>query len=110
MIYDASAEIPPNNYWYYGQQNMKAVAQARKIDNLYLSWTSNFSCAPDSFLLHYVRWLMGHKPYLVLEIDSHTADAGLDTRVEAFLDIVESYRRHMSPVAVKPFQRRYHIV
>jgi len=110
MIYDARAEIPPNNYWYYGQQNMKAVKQVGKIDNLYLTWISNFSCAPDSFLLHYVRWLMGHKPYLVLEIDSHTADAGLDTRVEAFLDIVESYRRHVRPVAAKPFQRRYHIV
>jgi predicted nucleotide-binding protein (sugar kinase/HSP70/actin superfamily) len=52
---------------------------------------------------------MGHKPYLVLEIDSHTADAGLDTRVEAFLDIVESYRRHMIPVPEKPFQRRYYV-
>jgi len=48
--------------------------------NLYLTYISNFSCAPDSFLLHYVRWMMGQKPYLVLEIDSHTADAGLDTR------------------------------
>jgi len=109
MIYDEDAEIPPNNYWYYGQEDMKAVKQVRKIDNLYLSWISNFSCAPDSFMLHYVRWMMGHKPYLVLEIDSHTADAGLDTRVEAFLDIVESYRRHMSPVEEKPFQRRYTI-
>ncbi len=109
MVYDPDTEIPPNNYWYYGQENMKAVKQARKIDNLYLSWISNFSCAPDSFMLHYVRWLMGHKPYLVLEIDSHTADAGLDTRVEAFLDIVESYRRHMSPVTEKPFERRYYV-
>jgi predicted nucleotide-binding protein (sugar kinase/HSP70/actin superfamily) len=109
MIYDPDAEIPPNNYWYYGQENMKAVKQVRNIDNLYLSWISNFSCAPDSFMLHYVRWMMGHKPYLVLEIDSHTADAGLDTRVEAFLDIVESYRRHMSPVAEKPFERRYYV-
>jgi len=109
MIYDPDADIPPNNYWYYGQENMKAVKQVRKIDNLYLSWISNFSCAPDSFMLHYVRWMMGHKPYLVLEIDSHTADAGLDTRVEAFLDIVESYRRHMSPVAEKPFERRYYV-
>jgi predicted CoA-substrate-specific enzyme activase len=109
MIFDDDAEIPPNNYWYYGQQDMKAVRQVRKIDNLYLSWISNFSCAPDSFMLHYVRWMMGEKPYLVLEIDSHTADAGLDTRIEAFLDIVESYRRHMDPVPEKPFQRRYHV-
>jgi predicted CoA-substrate-specific enzyme activase len=109
MIYEKDVEIPPNNYWYFGQENMKAVKQVRKVDNLYLSWISNFSCAPDSFLLHYVRWLMGQKPYLVLEVDSHTADAGLDTRVEAFLDIVDSYRRHVKPVPEKPFQRRYHV-
>ena len=110
MIFEDDAEIPPNNYWYYGQQNMKAVQQVKKVDNLYLSWVSNFSCAPDSFLLHYVRWMMGQKPYLVLEIDSHTADAGLDTRVEAFLDIVESYRLHVTPAPEVPFERRYHVV
>ncbi len=109
MIFEDDAEIPPNNYWYYGQQDMKAVRQAKKVDNLYLAWISNFSCAPDSFMLHYVRWMMGEKPYLVLEIDSHTADAGLDTRIEAFLDIVESYRRHVDPRPEKPFLRRYHV-
>ncbi len=110
MIYSPDANIPPNNYWYYGQQNMKAVRRVKEVDNLYLAWVSNFSCAPDSFMLHYVRWLMGQKPYLVLEIDSHTADAGLDTRVEAFLDIVQSYRRHVTPVEERPFERRYHVV
>jgi predicted CoA-substrate-specific enzyme activase len=109
MIFDEAAEIPPNNYWYYGQQNMKGVQRVKEVENLYLAWISNFSCAPDSFLLHYVRWLMGQKPYLVLEVDSHTADAGLDTRVEAFLDIVESYRRHMRPAPERPFRRRYGI-
>jgi predicted CoA-substrate-specific enzyme activase len=109
MIFEDDDEIPPNNYWYYGQQDMKAVRQVKKVDNLYLSWISNFSCAPDSFMLHYVRWMMGEKPYLVLEIDSHTADAGLDTRIEAFLDIVDSYRHHMDPRPAKPFLRRYHV-
>jgi predicted CoA-substrate-specific enzyme activase len=109
MIFEDGAEIPPNNYWYYGQQDMKAVTQVKTVDNLYLAWISNFSCAPDSFMLHYVRWMMGEKPYLVLEIDSHSADAGLDTRIEAFLDIVESYRHHMRPSPAKPFQRRYHV-
>ena len=109
MIFEDDAEIPHNNYWYYGQQNMKAARQVKKVENLYLSWVSNFSCAPDSFMLHYVRWMMGQKPYLVLEIDSHTADAGLDTRVEAFLDIVESYRAHVCPTEEKPFRRRYEV-
>jgi predicted nucleotide-binding protein (sugar kinase/HSP70/actin superfamily) len=36
---------------------------------------------------------MGEKPFLTLELDAHTADAGVDTRIEAFLDIVGTYRR-----------------
>ena len=34
---------------------------------------------------------MGAKPSLTLELDSHTSDAGVDTRIEAFLDVVSSY-------------------
>lgn len=109
MIFDAGAEIFPNMYWYYGQQDMKAVQKVKEVPNLFLAWVSNFSCAPDSFMLHYLRWMMGHKPYLVLEIDSHTADAGLDTRIEAFLDIVDSYRRHVTDEAIPEFRRRYRV-
>jgi predicted nucleotide-binding protein (sugar kinase/HSP70/actin superfamily) len=43
-------------------------------------------------MLHYLKWIMGVKPFLILELDSHTADAGVDTRIEAFLDIIEGYR------------------
>ncbi len=109
LIFDAAAEMFPNMYWYYGQQNMKTIRLAKELPNLYLAWVSNFSCAPDSFMLHYLRWMMGRKPYLVMEIDSHTADAGLDTRIEAFLDIVESYRRHTPPAAATAAPRRYRI-
>lgn len=109
MIFDDDAPIFPNMYWHYGQQDLKAVAKVKEIPNLYLTWSTNFSCAPDSFMLHYLRWMMGQKPYLVLEIDSHTADAGLDTRIEAFLDIVDSYRRHQSPPTRPPRPRRYHV-
>ncbi len=85
-------EIFPNMYWYYGQQDMKAAAMLKNEPNLYITFISNFSCAPDSFMLHYVKWLMGTKPFLILELDSHSADAGIDTRIEAFLDIIDGYR------------------
>ncbi|MBN1962986.1 MAG: activase [Deltaproteobacteria bacterium] len=109
MIYNPEDTILPNMYWYYGQQNMKTVRMVRRTPNLFLTWISNFSCAPDSFMLHYVRHLMGQKPYLVLEMDSHTADAGIDTRIEAFLDIVESYRKHVKPKDEISSARRYRI-
>jgi len=86
-------EITKNMYWYYGQQDLKAAVQVKDHPNLFACFVSNFSCAPDSFLLHYLRWISNTKPFLVLELDSHTADAGVDTRIEAFLDIIEGYRR-----------------
>ena len=85
-------EIYPNMYWYYGQLDMKATKLLKDEPNIYVTYISNFSCAPDSFMLHYLKWMMGTKPFLILELDSHSADAGVDTRVEAFLDIIEGYR------------------
>jgi len=84
-------EIFPNMYWYYGQQDVKSANLLKNEDNIYLTFITNFSCAPDSFILHYIKWVMGQKPFLVLELDSHSADAGVDTRVEAFLDIIDGY-------------------
>ncbi len=86
------AHIFDNMYWYYGQQDMRASVVLKDQPNIFITYITNFSCAPDSFMLHYVKWIMGTKPFLVLELDSHSADAGVDTRVEAFLDIIEGYR------------------
>ncbi len=90
--------IYPNMYWYYGQQDMKAGTLLKNEDNIFITYISNFSCAPDSFILHYLKWIMGVKPFLILELDSHTADAGVDTRIEAFLDIIEGYRSKLTDI------------
>ncbi|MBW2197857.1 MAG: activase, partial [Deltaproteobacteria bacterium] len=60
---------------------------------LFGTFITNFSCGPDSFIIGYFRDIMGRKPSLTLELDNHTADAGLETRIEAFLDIVSAYRK-----------------
>jgi len=93
-----SEEIFPNMYWYYGQEDVKTANLLKKEDNIYLTYITNFSCAPDSFILHYIKWVMGQKPFLVLELDSHSADAGIDTRVEAFLDIIDGYRNKKNEI------------
>ena len=80
-----------NMYWSMGQIILKGSKYVKKHDNLYGTFITNFSCGPDSFLLGYFREIMGQKPSLTLELDSHTADAGVDTRIEAFLDVIKSY-------------------
>jgi len=79
-------------YWASGQWILKAAHFVARHEKLFGVYITNFSCGPDSFLLTYFRNIMGSKPSLTLELDSHTADAGVDTRVEAFLDVVSRYR------------------
>jgi predicted nucleotide-binding protein (sugar kinase/HSP70/actin superfamily) len=45
------------------------------------------------------------RPFCFLEIDSHTAHAGIETRVGAFLDIIEASQRHS--VVTMPQPRRH---
>jgi len=93
MLPFKDSNIFENMYWYYGQQDLKASVMLKNEDNIFITYITNFSCAPDSFILHYVRWVMETKPFLILELDSHSADAGIDTRVEAYLDIIEGYKQ-----------------
>ncbi|HHW23300.1 MAG TPA: CoA activase [Clostridiaceae bacterium] len=79
-------------YWASGQWILKAARYVSRHENLFGVYITNFSCGPDSFLITYFRNIMGEKPSLTLELDSHTADAGVDTRIEAFLDVVRRYR------------------
>ncbi len=78
--------------WYFSNQVLNSMAMAKKYPNLFLVCISNFSCTVDAFTHARVASEMGSKPYLILEIDAHTADAGVQTRLEAFLDIVHNYQ------------------
>ena len=81
-----------NMYWGMGQIILMAARFVQRHPQLFGLYVTNFSCGPDSFIIGYFRQIMGRKPALTLELDSHTADAGLETRIEAFLDVVNAYR------------------
>jgi predicted CoA-substrate-specific enzyme activase len=101
-------KIKRHMYWGMGQIILKAARFVKKHPQLFGTYITNFSCGPDSFVVGYFRNIMGRKPSLTLELDSHTADAGLETRIEAFLDIIGSYRqlvmRKQIPVKKQNFQ------
>jgi predicted CoA-substrate-specific enzyme activase len=77
--------------WHFSNQILNAMALTKKHPNLFLVCISNFSCTMDAFTHARVASGMGSKPSLIIEIDAHTADAGVQTRLEAFLDIVHNY-------------------
>ena len=79
-------------YWGMGNQILKSARLVKDSDNLFAAYITNFSCGPDSIIINYFRSIMGLKPSLTLELDSHSADAGINTRIEAFLDIIQRFK------------------
>jgi predicted CoA-substrate-specific enzyme activase len=78
----------PNMYWRSGQNILRAAEIIREHPHLYALYIGNFSCGPDSFILRFFEESMSNKPFLQIEIDEHSADAGVITRCEAFLDSI----------------------
>lgn len=96
----SSGEGPTS--WHFANMILNAVGIAKQHPNLFLLSVSNFSCTIDAFTHSMLASELGSKPYLVFEIDAHTADAGVQTRLEAFLDIIHNYR-DVQTVGASPF-------
>jgi predicted nucleotide-binding protein (sugar kinase/HSP70/actin superfamily) len=79
------SDIHANMYWNYGRKIIAAAKFIEKYPNLHLIYLTNFKCGPDSFIKHYITQASG-KPFLSLQFDGHSNDAGYMTRCEAYLD------------------------
>ena len=82
----------PNMYWKAGQKILGAghiIAQDPRLFGLYVT---NFACGPDSYLVKFFSKETEGKPFLTIEIDEHSADAGIITRCEAFIDTIRNAR------------------
>ncbi|GAH97042.1 unnamed protein product, partial [marine sediment metagenome] len=81
----------PNLYWEFGDRIMSAAEIIKKDRRLYPVYITNFGCGPDSFILQYFEREMD-RPFLRLEVDEHSAGAGVITRCEAFIDSLMNVR------------------
>lgn len=52
-------------------------------------YLSSFACGIDSIVVDLIRFHIGEFPMLVIKLDEHTGEAGVDTRLEAFTDMLE---------------------
>jgi len=80
----------PSMYWASGAQILRTAKLIRDHPNYFGLHITNFSCGADSFLEHFYKYIMGDKPYLILELDEHSAVAGVMTRLEAYKNVVEN--------------------
>ncbi len=80
-------QLSPNLYWKYNKELIGTIEEWKhKIDGIL--FLSSFPCGPDSL----VNELMMRKlkiPHLNLIIDEESGSAGMETRLESFVDILE---------------------
>ncbi|MCD6352052.1 MAG: CoA activase, partial [Armatimonadetes bacterium] len=102
-----------NMYWRYGQKILAGAEIVADDDRLYPLYITNFGCGPDSFIMRFVQERLGEKPMLIIEIDEHSADAGMITRCEAFLDSIEQVQgrkfggqKYFRPLSIEPATTR----
>lgn len=89
-------------YWYYENKYIAAAEITARDPQLYGLALTNFGCGPNSFMLPMVEDIMGDKPLGQLEIDEHAAEAGIVTRLEAFVDTIKGFARSATEVSVQP--------
>jgi len=83
----------PNMYWASGYQILQAAKLIKLKPNFFGLHLTNFSCGQDSFNEHFYKYIMEEKPYLILELDEHSAVAGVMTRLEAFRNVIRSVQK-----------------
>ena len=81
-------------YWGFGNKILRAAKFINENKQLFGLYLTSFSCGPDSFILHFFSHEMNKtgRPYLELELDEHSAGAGVETRLLAFIDAIKNQK------------------
>ena len=84
-------------YWGLGAQVLRTARFVKGHPNYFSLHLTNFGCGPDSFIEHFYKHIMGDKAYLILELDEHSAVAGVMTRLEAYKNVIENTMQKSRP-------------
>jgi predicted CoA-substrate-specific enzyme activase len=87
----------PSMYWGLGAQILRTARWIMARPNTFGLHLTNFSCGADSFIEHFYKHIMGGKASLILELDEHSAAAGVMTRLEAYQNVIHNTLQKAEP-------------
>lgn len=89
----AATKISQTLPWAYNKHLVGAIALYKdQVDGIVILTT--FPCGPDSMVNEMIVRKVTDKPILTLTIDTQDATAGLETRLESFVDILNFKKEH----------------
>jgi predicted CoA-substrate-specific enzyme activase len=87
----------PDLCWPFGQHIISVAKMIYHHPNLYAVYLTNHGCGPDTMLMHLFADEMKDKPYLQIEVDEQYSSVGVITRLEAFLNSIETRKAEKLP-------------
>lgn len=92
-LYRHAAFFHPDIYWQLSAKIAGATCYfSQQSDIRGIIMVSSFCCGPDSLMNEYLEHHIlknSNKPYIIVNLDEHTGSAGIVTRIEAFLDLLD---------------------
>ncbi|SKA75054.1 Predicted nucleotide-binding protein, sugar kinase/HSP70/actin superfamily [Clostridium sp. USBA 49] len=77
-------------FWTFARNSYGVASYLSKNNKINgIVYISSFACGIDSVILELIKDRIGAFPMLVLKVDEHTGEAGVDTRLEAYKDMLE---------------------
>lgn len=87
-------------FWTFGRKSYgfaSYVAKEGIVDGII--YVSSFSCGIDSVMIEFIKDKIEDFPLMILKVDEQTGEAGIDTRVEAFFDMLERGIKYESNIS-----------
>jgi predicted nucleotide-binding protein (sugar kinase/HSP70/actin superfamily) len=88
-------------YWTYEEEVVGAGGHYLESGVNGVIGVMAFGCGPDSLMMNMVQWQAAKRrtsSFMCLTLEEHTAEAGIVTRLEAFLDMIQRRKRRQAEV------------
>lgn len=98
VVNQLAATLEKKIFWSYGRKVLGTALHLSKKQGLDGAiYVSSFGCGIDSVVGDlFERWTRREAdlPFLLITIDEHTGEAGVNTRLEAFIDMIDWRKRN----------------
>jgi predicted nucleotide-binding protein (sugar kinase/HSP70/actin superfamily) len=92
IINEKCSTLPKRMFWNFGRKAIGSVMHILDRDDIDgVIYLMSFGCGIDSFICDLAERKVRREsniPFIVLTIDEHSGEAGMNTRIEAFLDMI----------------------
>lgn len=98
IINQKSEALNKKMFWSFGRKILGTALHSIDDEEVCgIIYLSSFGCGLDSVIADIVERRIrrsSQKPFTLLTIDEHTGEAGVDTRIEAFVDMIKWRKKH----------------